>query len=117
MTKQLPALFLPAALTTTADTYIVYIMPALIVNAGDAAGWRYIEFFTANTARTAAGPLPGHWTVHRHVTKASSIACASALIVIEHEKGGRTQHWHDPRRGAVAKCRLLFLVRGEARLS
>src|SRR5271157_3018516 len=46
MTKnQLPAIIPPGALTTTADTYIV---PALIANAGDAAGWRYVEFFTAN---------------------------------------------------------------------
>lgn len=27
------------------DTYIV---PMLIANEGDAAGWRYVEFFTAN---------------------------------------------------------------------
>ncbi len=45
MTEQLPAMFQPGALATPADTYIV---PALIANAGDAAGWRYVEFFTAN---------------------------------------------------------------------
>jgi len=46
MTKnQLPAIIPPGALTTTADTYIV---PALIAHAGDAAGWRYVEFFAAN---------------------------------------------------------------------
>ena len=33
------------AIATPTDTYIV---PALIAHAGDAAGWRYIEFFTAN---------------------------------------------------------------------
>jgi hypothetical protein len=32
-------------LTSPSDTYIV---PALIADAGDAAGWRYVEFFTAN---------------------------------------------------------------------
>jgi Phage integrase, N-terminal SAM-like domain len=42
---QLPASIPPGALTTTTDTYIV---PALIARAGDQAGWRYIEFFTAN---------------------------------------------------------------------
>ena len=42
--SQLPAIIPPDALTTT-DTYIV---PALIADAGDAAGWRYVEFFTAN---------------------------------------------------------------------
>ncbi len=45
MIDQLPALLQAGALTKPADTYIV---PALIANAGDAAGWRYIEFFTAN---------------------------------------------------------------------
>ena len=38
-------------------------------------------------------------------------------IVIEHKTGGWTQDWYDPRRSAVAKCRRLFLVRWEARLS
>ena len=45
----LPAIIEPAAptsLTTSRDTYIV---PVLIADAGgDQAGWRYIEFFTAN---------------------------------------------------------------------
>jgi site-specific recombinase XerD len=45
MTDQLPAVLQPGELTTAADTYIV---PALIADAGDAAGWRYVEFFTAN---------------------------------------------------------------------
>jgi site-specific recombinase XerD len=42
---QLPAVIPPGALTTKTDTHIV---PALIIAAGDAAGWRYVEFFTAN---------------------------------------------------------------------
>jgi len=42
---KLPAIIPPGALTTTTDTYLV---PALIADAGDAAGWRYVEFFTAN---------------------------------------------------------------------
>jgi hypothetical protein len=45
MTDQLPAIIPPGALTTPTDTYIV---PALIADLGDAAGWRYVEFFTAN---------------------------------------------------------------------
>jgi site-specific recombinase XerD len=47
MTDQLPVIVAPGALTiaTATDTYIV---PAMIADAGDAAGWRYIEFFTAN---------------------------------------------------------------------
>jgi site-specific recombinase XerD len=42
MSEQLP---LVAPDNAHADTYIV---PALIPNAGDAAGWRYVEFLTAN---------------------------------------------------------------------
>src|SRR5271166_3330751 len=42
---QLPAIIPPGALTTPADTYIV---PALIADLGEQAGWRYVEFFTAN---------------------------------------------------------------------
>jgi site-specific recombinase XerD len=44
---RLPAIIEPAALTTPApvDTYIV---PALVANAGNLAGWRYVEFFGAN---------------------------------------------------------------------
>src|ERR1700732_234583 len=44
---QLPAITSPTAITapTDADRHLV---PALIADAGDAAGWRYVEFFTAN---------------------------------------------------------------------
>ncbi len=42
---QLPAVIPPSGLTTTTGTYVV---PALIAHAGDQAGWRYVEFFTAN---------------------------------------------------------------------
>jgi site-specific recombinase XerD len=43
MSDQLPVIIPATALTTPTDTYIV---PSLIANAGDQAGWRYIEFFT-----------------------------------------------------------------------
>src|SRR6266853_5111175 len=42
---QLPAIITPGALAIPADAYIV---PALIADAGDTAGRRYVEFFTAN---------------------------------------------------------------------
>jgi site-specific recombinase XerD len=42
---QLPVVIPPTAIAAPADTYIV---PALIAHAGDQAGWRYVEFFTAN---------------------------------------------------------------------
>src|SRR3954466_11470837 len=41
----LPAIITPGALATLTDTYIV---PALVADLGDAANWRYVEFFTAN---------------------------------------------------------------------
>jgi hypothetical protein len=43
---RLPAAIPPGALTAVADP--VTVVPALIADAGDAAGWRYVEFFTAN---------------------------------------------------------------------
>jgi site-specific recombinase XerD len=42
---QLPAIIEPGALTPLPDTHLV---PALIAAAGEQAGWRYVEFFTAN---------------------------------------------------------------------
>ena len=42
---QLPALLKPGQLATPIDTRVV---PALIADAGEQAGWRYVEFFTAN---------------------------------------------------------------------
>jgi site-specific recombinase XerD len=44
----LPAIIRPAAVTSPIDAYAATLVPALIADAGDAAGWRYVEFFTAN---------------------------------------------------------------------
>ena len=46
VTDQLPAIIPPSALTTAADA--AHLVPALIADAGEAASWRYVEFFTAN---------------------------------------------------------------------
>jgi len=43
--NQLSTIIQSGALTPTPDTYLV---PALIADAGEQAGWRYVEFFTAN---------------------------------------------------------------------
>jgi site-specific recombinase XerD len=43
--ETLPAIIAPGAVANLAETHLV---PALVANAGDAAGWRYIDFFTAN---------------------------------------------------------------------
>src|ERR1700730_13798775 len=45
--SQLPAVIPPAALATVPASEL-HLVPALIAPAGDAAGWRYVEFFTAN---------------------------------------------------------------------
>ena len=58
MTDQLPAVLQPGALTSPRDTYIV---PALIADAGDAAGWRYVEFFTANIRNRFCHPSRQGW--------------------------------------------------------
>jgi site-specific recombinase XerD len=44
MTDQLPAIIPSGALVAPTDT----LVPALIADAGEQAGWRYVEFFTAN---------------------------------------------------------------------
>jgi site-specific recombinase XerD len=46
VTDQLPAVLAPAALAAPIDG--AHLVPALIAHAGDAAGWRYVEFFAAN---------------------------------------------------------------------
>ena len=46
---QLPAIIAPGGvLTSPMDAYATSLVPALIADAGDTAGWRYVEFFTAN---------------------------------------------------------------------
>jgi site-specific recombinase XerD len=45
MSDQLPAVIPPGAVVTPTDTHLV---PALIAEAGEQAGWRYVEFFAAN---------------------------------------------------------------------
>ena len=65
MSELLPAVVQPGALVTPADTYSV---PVLIPDAGEPAGWRYVEFFTVNInnphtrrayVRRARGSSPG----------------------------------------------------------
>lgn len=45
MTGSLPAPLAPSALPAEAGAFVV---PALVAVAGDAAAWRYVDFFTAN---------------------------------------------------------------------
>jgi hypothetical protein len=45
---QLPALIEPIAPPALAPRPDTYVVPALIADLGEQAGWRYIEFFAAN---------------------------------------------------------------------
>src|SRR5580692_9004354 len=47
-TDQLPAIISPGVPASPIDAYAATLVPALIAAAGAAAGWRYVEFFTAN---------------------------------------------------------------------
>jgi site-specific recombinase XerD len=68
MTDQLPALISPGALAASADNLPV---PVLVANAGDGAGWRYIEFFAANIRNP-------------HTRRAYARACSSFFAWCEH---------------------------------
>src|SRR3954467_15004269 len=61
---QLPAVIEPAVLLAPADTYIG---PALIADLGDAANWRYVEFFTANINNDHTRPLSRRDRCHLHL--------------------------------------------------
>ena len=45
--NQLPAV-IPSGILTSKPDPDRPLVPVLIADAGDAAGWRYVEFFTAN---------------------------------------------------------------------
>ena len=45
---QLPATITRAEIIPTDDVHTTLVVPALIADLGDAAGWRYVEFFTVN---------------------------------------------------------------------
>ena len=45
---QLPAIIEPTASTAVTTPASTYLVPALIADLGEAANWRYVEFFTAN---------------------------------------------------------------------
>jgi hypothetical protein len=45
-TTQLPATIQQAEVTS--DLRALNVVPAIIADLGDQAGWRYVEFFTAN---------------------------------------------------------------------
>jgi integrase/recombinase XerC len=116
MTNQLPAIIPPGALTTSTDTYIV--VPALIADAGDAAGWRFVEFFTANinndhTRRAyarACGRFLG-WCERRGLT----LAAIRPVHVAAWVKELQEKHGAPGVKQQLAAVRMLFdwLVTGQ----
>jgi hypothetical protein len=83
---RLPAAIPPGALTAVADP--VTVVPALIADAGDAAGWRYVEFFTANIRNP-------------HTRRAYARACSRFFCLV---RGSRADADDDP----AARCRHLY---------
>ena len=72
MSDRLPVLIPPSSGAVSAETPLV---PALIADVGEAASWRYIEFFTANirnpNTRRAYARACGRffaWCENRHIT-------------------------------------------------
>ena len=113
--NQLPAVIPPGALTTPTDTYIV---PALIADAGDAAGWRYVEFFTANIenphTRRAYARACGRffaWCEHRGLT----LPAIRPFDVAAWVKELREEHSTPGVKQQLAAVRMLFdwLITGQ----
>src|SRR6202030_822241 len=118
-TDQFPAIIeptAPAALVLRPDTYIV---PALITDAGgDAAGWRFVEFFTANinndhTRRAYARACHGFfgWCEQRRLTLAPIRPVHVAAWVKELQE----KHGAPGVKQQLAAVRMLFdwLVTGQ----
>jgi site-specific recombinase XerD len=112
---QLPAIIPPGALTAPTDTYIV---PALIAAAGDQAGWRYVEFFTANirnpnTRRAYARACSRFfaWCEDRGLTLAS----IRPFDVATYIEGLQQQHSAPGVKQQLAAVRMLFdwLITGQ----
>jgi site-specific recombinase XerD len=114
--NQLPAIIPPDALTMApADTYIV---PALIADLGDAAGWRYVEFFTANirnpnTRRAYARACARFfaWCEDRGLT----LATIRPFDVATYIEGLQTEHSAPGVKQQLAAVRMLFdwLITGQ----
>jgi site-specific recombinase XerD len=116
MNDRLPAIIPPSALSTSADAYIV--VPALIADAGNAAGWRFIDFFTANinndhTRRAYARACHGFfgWCERRGLT----LAAIRPVHVAAWVKVLQEKHGAPGVKQQLAAVRMLFdwLVTGQ----
>ena len=112
---QLPAIIPPGALAAPTDTYIV---PALIAAACDLAGWRYVEFFTANirnpnTRRAYARACSRFfaWCEDRGLT----LATIRPFDVATYIEGLQQQHSAPGVKQQLAAVRMLFdwLITGQ----
>jgi site-specific recombinase XerD len=113
---QLPAILPPGHSIAVADTYTV--VPSLIADAGDAAGWRFIEFFTANinndhTRRAYARACQGFlgWCERRGLT----LAAIRPVHVAAWVKELQAKHGAPGVKQQLAAVRMLFdwLVTGQ----
>ena len=113
---QLPAIVTPGALATQTDTSIV--VPAVIADLGDAANWRYAEFFTANInndhTRRAYARACGRffsWCENRGL----SLAAIRPFDVAAWVKDLQQQHGAPGVKQQLAAVRMLFdwLITGQ----
>jgi hypothetical protein len=85
MTARLPALAAHGAVASS--PIALYVVPALIAEAGEAASWRYVEFFTANINNP-------------HSQRAYARACNRFFAWCEHAP---TQHRPQPHRAPATQ--------------
>jgi len=112
---------LPATITQadiTADQRALNVVPALIADLGDEAGWRYVEFFTANirnphTRRAYARACARFfgWCEHRGLT----LAAIRPFDVGTYIEGLQQEHSAPGVKQQLAAVRMLFdwLITGQ----
>src|ERR1700728_2411305 len=116
---QLPAVVPPAGVVTTPlAAYAATLVPALVADAGDAAGWRYVEFFTANirnpNTRRAYARACGRffvWCEDRGLT----LATIRSFDVAAYTEGRQATHSAPDVKQQLAAVRMLFdwLITGQ----
>jgi site-specific recombinase XerD len=116
---QLPAV-IPSSdvIASPIDAYAATLVPALIADAGDAAGWRYVEFFTANirnphTRRAYARACSQFfaWCEERGLT----LAAIRPFDVATYIEGRQATHSAPDVKQQLAAVRMLFdwLITGQ----
>jgi site-specific recombinase XerD len=115
---QLPATITQAEIIPTDDVRTTLVVPALIADLGDAAGWRYVEFFTANirnphTRRAYARACARFfaWCEDRGLT----LAAIRPFDVAAYIEGLQQEHSAPGVKQQLAAVRMLFdwLITGQ----